>query len=117
MNDDFPISWNVYGSDDKEDFYLVEYRNSNQIFQTQGQTETFIIKHPQVFQNYYIQLSGQNSNNWNHLRFSQIEFFGAYTTTNIDIKHILNHYYTNHCKNQHTIIIYIMIIIIYKNTK
>ena len=59
---DFPISWNVYGSDDNETFHLVEYRDSNTIFKTQGQTETFIIKHPQVFQNYYIQLSGNNSN-------------------------------------------------------
>ena len=114
-NNDFPISWKVYGSNNQVNFSLVEKRNTDEIFQSLGQSETFIIKNPQTFSNYYILLTGRNSNNFYHLRFSQIEFFGAYTTsTDINIKNILNKYYTTHCKERNSIIIYIIILLIMK---
>ena len=65
-------------------------RRTNGIFTYKGQTETFNIAHPQTYSSYYIILNGVNSQNEKYLRFSQIEFFGAYTTTNINLKQILN---------------------------
>ena len=106
---DFPVNWTVYGTNDTEHFYSIEVRNTNGIFTYQGQSETFTIEHPQTFSNFYILLNGVNSNSSRHLRFSQIEFFGAFTTTNINLKNIFNQSFTISCKTKHNTIIFIIV--------
>ena len=106
----FPIKWGVYGSNDNNTLELVEKRNEKDLFKNLGQSETFTIKRPRAYNNYYIKLEGPNSQGSKHLRFSQIEFFGAYTkSTDVNLNEIFNKYSTILCRNTRMVHIYIFL--------
>ena len=76
-NPDFPKSWYVYGSNDRNNWTQIDYKQTDYYFTNYSQSKSFTVEKQEPFRFFRFTIEGNNTNGSKYFCFQSIDLFGS----------------------------------------